>query len=254
MLCAIISCSFLLRKYQRELTLSPREKLVLGMAAFVGAMIGAKLPFVIVDRENWLTGISWLSDGKTIMFGIVGGYFAVVFAKWLLGIRQKTGDSFALPVAIGVAIGRLACFSVGCCYGTPTLLPWGIHFSAIDSDPAVFRHPTQIYEALFHFTCALFLFFAWRKLYRSNHNGGKFVYWCHGNLLKIYLIAYLAFRFLTEFIRPEPTLWGQLSVYQIAAALILPIFVFLWLNEIRIRYQLLQNSLALKSDNHSDDK
>ena len=51
------------------------------------------------------------------MCGIVGGYFGVELAKWTLDVRIKTGDTFAVPVAVGVAIGRVACFVGGCCYG-----------------------------------------------------------------------------------------------------------------------------------------
>ncbi len=34
------------------------------------------------------------------------------------------------------------------------------------------------------------------------------------NQLKLYLIAYGAYRFLTEYIRPEPAYWHDLTFYQ----------------------------------------
>ncbi len=37
---------------------------------------------------------SLFSDGKTILFGLVGGYFGVVVAKWSLEIRARTGGQF----------------------------------------------------------------------------------------------------------------------------------------------------------------
>src|SRR5262245_58340136 len=125
---ALIVCSLLLRRAQKALPLSATEKLGIGIGAFCGAMIGAKLPFVLSDWEGMLSGSAWFSHGKTIMCGIVGGYFGVELAKWVLDIRVKTGDTFAAPVAIAVSIGRLACFEAGCCYGTPTDLPWGVAF------------------------------------------------------------------------------------------------------------------------------
>jgi phosphatidylglycerol:prolipoprotein diacylglycerol transferase len=149
----------------------------------------------------------------------VGGYFGVELAKWTLGIRTKTGDSFAVPVAAAVAIGRLGCFHAGCCYGTLTNLPWGVVFPAIDSLP---RHPTQLYEAAFHVTAAATLYGLQRR--------GLF----RGQLIKLYILSYLAFRFVTELIRPEARLAGGLTGYQWAAIVLAALFAWLWVRDARV--------------------
>ena len=56
-------CSLLLRKTQQRLPLSALEKLGLGIGAFCGAMIGAKLPFVLSDGEGFMSGAAWFADG-----------------------------------------------------------------------------------------------------------------------------------------------------------------------------------------------
>ena len=127
-------------------------------------------------------------SGKTILFGLVGWYFAVELVKWRMGIKVKTGDSFAVPVAGSIAVGRLSCFAGGCCYGTPTQLPWGVIFSSVDQVP---RHPTQLYELAFHLTAALVLATLPRR--------GVF----RNQLIKLYFIGYCGYRFLSEYIRPE---------------------------------------------------
>jgi phosphatidylglycerol:prolipoprotein diacylglycerol transferase len=215
MFLAVATCAALLRRTQRQLPLTAQEKLGIGLGAFCGAMIGAKLPFLLSDWEGLLSGVAWLSDGKTIMFGIVGGYFGVELAKWILEIRAKTGDSFAVPVAISVAIGRVACFQAGCCYGRPTNLPWGVVFATAVDNPTVPRHPTQLYETAFHALAAAGLWWLQRhSLLR-------------GQLIKLCLITYLLYRFGSEWLRPEPRVWG-LTGYQWAALLLLPFFVWLW--------------------------
>jgi phosphatidylglycerol:prolipoprotein diacylglycerol transferase len=210
---AILTGFAVSRFTQRDLGLTPVERLGIAIGAFVGAMLGAKLPFVLSDWGGLVSGRAWFSDGKTILMGLVGGYAGVVVAKWSLEIRTRTGDSFAVPVAAAIAVGRLACFVGGCCYGTPTPLPWGVVFPSVDSQP---RHPTQLYEFAFHVLAACILWqFQRRGLFR-------------GQLVKLYIIAYLVYRFATEFIRPEARIWHNLTGYQWASLVLLVVFAWLW--------------------------
>ncbi len=177
--------------------LTGQQRLALALAAFIGGVLGGKLPFVLGSEGGWLGGGAWFQDGKTITTALAGGYLAVELTKWLLGIRAKTGDAFALPLAAALAVGRWGCFCNGCCYGTPTDLPWGVDFG--DGGR---RHPTQIYESLFHLALAgVLLWLTARRLLPNQR-------------LKFYLIAYAAYRFITEFIRPEPVGPGGLTFYQ----------------------------------------
>jgi phosphatidylglycerol:prolipoprotein diacylglycerol transferase len=199
---------------QRPLGLSLVQRIAIGLGAFCGGMLGAKLPFVLMDWDGFLSGAAWLDNGKTLVMGLVGGYFGVEAAKWAMHINVKTGDSFAVPAAVAIGIGRLACFSAGCCHGTECDLPWAVDFG--DSVP---RHPTQIYEFFFHMTCAAVL----AQLQAHDI--------LRGQLIKLYIIAYLLYRFMTEFIRPEPTLWLGLTAYQWAAIVFVPVFAGLWVRD-----------------------
>ena len=76
-------------------------------------------------------------------------------------------------------------------------MAWGVDF--IGDGP---RHPTQIYESLFHAAMAIVLWYlADRDLLRFQR-------------LKFYLIAYCIYRFATESIRPEPIFAAGLTFYQ----------------------------------------
>ena len=218
MIAAVATGVWLSRGSQAALTISRGQRLAIGLGAFCGAMLGAKLPFVFADWQGLLSGAAWFSDGKTILCGLVGGYVGVEIAKWIVDVKIKTGDSFAVPVAAAIGIGRLACFVGGCCYGTPTDAPWGVVFRNVDSQP---RHPTQLYEAAFHLAAAVVL---WRL--RAT---GRF----HGQLIKVYFFAYFAYRFSTEFIRPEAELWAGLTGYQWACLALVPVFAALWIRDAR---------------------
>ena len=90
--------------------------------------LGGKVPFAAAHQEGWFSYAAWFSDGKTIVAGLIGAYLAVELSKLLLGIHVKTGDTFALPLALAMAVGRWGCFFNGCCYGVETTLPWGVWF------------------------------------------------------------------------------------------------------------------------------
>lgn len=175
------------------------QRLGLLAAAFFGAGVGAKLPFVLLSREPFFSGSVWFSDGKTILAGMAGGYLAVEVAKLLLGTRIKTGDEVAVPLAAGVAVGRWGCFFNGCC-GAPLVPPL---------------------ESAFHATMALVL---WRL---------RRVESLRWQLLKLYLIAYAGFRFGIEFIRTEPRIAWGLTGYQWGAAALAATMALLWVHDER---------------------
>jgi phosphatidylglycerol:prolipoprotein diacylglycerol transferase len=174
-------------------------------------MVFAKLPYLFLDWGRFVSGQAWFDNGKTITLGLMGGYFGVEGMKWAMRIPYKTGDGFAVPVAVSIAIGRFSCFAAGCCYGIPTDLPWGMRFH-----DSLLRHPTQLYEVMFHLTMAAGM---WHMLqYRM----------LTGNLIKFYFVSYYCYRFLTEFIRPEPRILFGLTFYQYASLVGIALFGTLW--------------------------
>lgn len=183
--------SFLLR---RPSPLAPLDRIAVFAAAVFGAGAGAKLPFVLLSGDPFFSARSWFTDGKTILAGFAGGYLAIELVKVALGIRVKTGDALAMPLAAGVAVGRWGCFFNGCC-GAPLVPP---------------------IESAFHAVMAVVL---WRL-----RNVEAFRW----QLIKLYLIAYCAFRFLTEFIRTEPRLWLGLTAYQYGAVAFAAVLAVLW--------------------------
>ncbi len=201
-----------------RIQLSITDKIFIVLSGFCTAIIFAKLPFVLLTEDVLHNAGSILFSGKTVLLGLVGGYLGVELGKWFRGVKMKTGDSFAVPVAVAIGVGRLGCFFGGCCYGVGTSLPWGVAFPRVDQ---VVRHPTQLYEATFHLLMA-------RALFWMLKNGIL-----KGQLIKVYFLAYFAFRFLTEFLRPEIHWAGGLSAYQWAIAVLVPIFIGLWYRDVR---------------------
>lgn len=177
-------------------------------AAVAGGAIGSKLMYLLEDPAA--TALHWhdpfyLMGGKSIVGGLVGGMVAVELVKKYLGERQSTGDLFAIPAALGIAIGRIGCFLTGLSdntYGVPTRLPWGVDFG-----DGVRRHPTQIYETVFLLALIPILRLVMGKIERSSptiadsgeERSSRFQ---RGDAFKLFMIGYMAFRLACDGLKP----------------------------------------------------
>lgn len=103
-------------------------------AAIVGAVFGSR--FLGLWNAMPIGDIRWSlffapTGGKTIVGGLLGGWLAVEITKRVVGIQSRTGDLFAIPLCIGIAVGRMGCLLAGLAddtYGRATSLPWGTDF------------------------------------------------------------------------------------------------------------------------------
>jgi phosphatidylglycerol---prolipoprotein diacylglyceryl transferase len=194
-LAAGLAVYYILAKDQKKL--SEKSFYVL-VAALMGGVLGAKLPMWIIGFPEIIRSwpdITPILSGRTITGGLIGGTLAVMYIKRRLNILGKKGNLFAPGIALGVAIGRIGCFLQGCCFGTPTTLPWGVDFG-----DGMSRHPTQLYESVF-MIAMFFILLAKRKMAKP----GQLFYWL--------MNSYFTFRFMEEFIRDGDRYLG-LTVFQ----------------------------------------
>ncbi len=179
--------------------------LMVYVGALIGAFLGAKVFYLLVDgwrvigrTDMW----TQLATGKTVLGALLGGYVGVEIAKQLVGYRGVTGDWFALIAPVGIILGRIGCLLHGCCQGKVCEPKW---FAVTDS-AGVTRWPSVLMEILFN-VLAISVFFILRQ--RRVLPGQHF---------HLYLMAYGAFRFFHEFLRSESLLLGPLTGYQLLAA------------------------------------
>ena len=172
---------------------------------FLGALVGAKLLFIIVSWPELGTTLTEkiFTIIKNFRYGFVffGGMIVAVVA--LIGYMKrkklpilKTSDLLIVGLPLGHALGRIGCFCAGCCYGRPTTMPWGVTFTnpqALVPQEllGVPLHPTQLYESAGNLLLFVFLHFAYKRKHKD------------GAILVTYIFAYSLMRFIIEFFRGD---------------------------------------------------
>jgi phosphatidylglycerol:prolipoprotein diacylglycerol transferase len=170
----------------------------------VGAILGAKIAFVLAEGWKYRGDAGALLTGKSITGALLAGYVGVEVGKRLLDYRRVTGDLFALVVPLGIAVGRIGCMVQGCCPGSACEPAW---WTVVGRD-GLARWPAAHVEWAFNV-----VFLAWAIV--ATRRG-----WFRGNRFHLYLMAYGTFRFANEFARDNARVVGPLGVYHgLAAAL-----------------------------------
>lgn len=187
----------------------------------VAALIGSKLLMVWTEwgsfSREWrrIFSLDFIRAGGVYYGGFLAG---VGVATWLIWKQHlpgwKLADAFAPAIALGQSIGRLGCFSAGCCWGRPTTSWVGVRFTALAHENVgvpigVSLHPTQLYESAATFL--IFLFLLWLRRRREYP----------GQVMLMYVVLYAAARFVIEFYRADWRGWvGPLSTSQFIAILL----------------------------------
>ena len=208
---------FLMQRRKTGDVVAPRVRWSLVAAAILGGALGSRILFWLEDPSTTLFRMDdpwYLLAGKTAVGGLIGGLVGVELTKKALGVLTRTGDLLAVPLAVGIALGRIGCFLEGLpdrTFGIATSLPWGVDFG-----DGVRRHPTQLYETLFLAGLAVVL----ASLARRPH--------ADGHVFRVFMMAYMAFRVMVDAIKPDPHLALGLSAIQWAALLTLGYYVFVF--------------------------
>lgn len=194
----------------------------LGVYMALAAIVGAKLALVLTEwsyySEHPREVFSWalLHAGGVFYGGLVAaGALAVAYA-WRYRLSfGALGDVYAPGLALGHALGRLGCFSAGCCWGKPASVPWAVTFTdpyshqLVGVPLGVPLHPTQLYEAGAELAIFGLLVALWRRRRYP------------GEIFAAYLFLYALARFAIEFYRGDPRggffFGGMLSLPQVAS-------------------------------------
>lgn len=195
----------LLRKKQGDI-IESKNRMWIFIGAVFGAFIGSRVlggledPAQIAIADNV---VLYFYQNKTVVGGLLGGLIGVELIKKFIGEKKASGDLFVYPFMLALMIGRAGCFSMGIyeeTYGAETSFITGM-----DLGDGKSRHPVTLYEIVF-------LVILWITMKKTSKN----ITLQPGALFKIFMMSYLLFRFLTDFIKPHYTFGFGLSVIQLS--------------------------------------
>jgi phosphatidylglycerol:prolipoprotein diacylglycerol transferase len=217
----------------RDLSLTDKQLESLVLHVFFGVILGGRLGFVLFYGgmeyvQHPLEILKVWNGGMSSHGGFLGVILALVlFTRGNMTVFRKIADVLAVPIAIGLAFGRLGNLINGELYGTMTTLPWAMSFPGAEG----LRHPTQIYAMLKDLFIALVCFL---------HLRGSWPAYRCGSTIGVLLCLYAVLRFLVEYVReqalaPIDVLWFELSRGQLLTLpLLLLGLIVLWCTRKRV--------------------
>lgn len=216
----------LIRREARQLNQDPELLVNLGFVLIIAGVLGARLGYVIyhwsdfsdrlLDIINPFQSGQFGIVGLNLQGGLIGGLIAGLFyLKWKKMPLAASLDAVVPAVGFGIFLARIGCYMNGCCFGTPTDGPFGVHFPEDSAAHSVFGtdavHPTQLYSSAYGLLLMFGLMWVNRHWYRVGRSVGLF------------FIAEAAFRLLIEPLRYyEEAMWidvaGLEITYNVLAA------------------------------------
>lgn len=217
----VLAAIFFARYEARRVGVDPDRIMDLCFYLVIAAILGSRLFFVILNLDYFMAApldIFKIWSGGLVFYG---GFIAA-FATALALIRAyrlplgKTADIAALSLPLGHFLGRLGCFSAGCCYGETCELPWAVSFAHPESLAPLHTplHPTQLYSAAANLFIFLVLF-AFRKHRRFA-----------GQLLLFYLVLYGVLRSIVEIFRGDDRGAHIFNIFSVSQVLGLSVACF----------------------------
>lgn len=252
---AFLTGMWLAQREARRRGQDPERIADLSFWVLVAALVGSRLYFILVNWDDYFgPGRAFVAtpfgrlprllafwEGGLVFYG--GFIGAALTAFWYLRRHRMSflphADTLIPSVAFGHFLGRLGCFSAGCCWGevAERHLPWAARFPpaslafqtfATRPHPEAFLapdrattlplHPVQLYEAFGELAIFVVLVFVVRPRKRF-----------HGEVLASWLVLYAVLRTGVEFFRGDVERgvvaglgvgqWTSIAIFAVGAAI-----------------------------------
>ena len=192
---------------KRKKILPGYELLYSAVYVMIGALLGAKLLFLLVNLPELIrlriSLLAALQGGFVFYGGFLGALLALfIYVKQFKMRFFDYADLFAAVVPLGHAIGRVGCYFAGCCYGMPYDGPLHVVYTetAGVTPLGVPLFPVQLLESALLVLLFVALFILYLKTNRPRLT------------CAVYLVSYAVMRFFLEFLRYDAERGGFLGL------------------------------------------
>lgn len=194
-----------LQKY-RQLNFPSDTWMTLLSWSVFGVIIGGRLGYVLFYEPSYFLAhplqiFAVWQGGMSFHGGFIGvALVLLLFSRAYRIPLLVLADIVVVPVAIGLALGRMGNFINQELYGTVTTLPWGMMFPGADG----LRHPAQLYAVIKDLLLATVCF--WHLGITRNMPNRR-----SGCTAAAFLILYGIGRFLLEYLREQQYPWTEIA-------------------------------------------
>jgi phosphatidylglycerol:prolipoprotein diacylglycerol transferase len=210
----------------------------------VAGVVGSRIFHVLWERPEYFRANPWEAftrlDGMVFYGAFAGGLLAFLFLykRVFKSVEDRfdVWDIGSICLALGVGVLRLACFAEGCCWGSPTAMPWAVRFfhpKTVMPWIGIPVHPTQLYDSFVGFAMAGL--FTWAFLKTGSFDTQRspvklssapaLAQLLRGRFVYFFGILYGAARFTTEFFRGD-TIRGVDVVFSLSTSQIISVVLF----------------------------
>ena len=204
---------------------SPDELLSIALWLIIGGLIGARIGHILFYNLNHFLSnpieIIMINHGGLSSHGMALGLILafLVYIKikattpdpslgrrgYFLAWRDII-DLLVIPIPLIAGFIRIGNYFNSEIVGRASDLPWAVQFPLYESNP-IFRHPSQIYEALIAFAVfGILLLIRYRYPLLPKEGSGVVAYQLTPpSLTFIFIFLYFTTRFLIEFVKEYPT-------------------------------------------------
>lgn len=192
--------------------------------------------------------------GRTILGGIAGCITGLFISRLWFGFKNDIFDALSYIFPVAMAIQRVGCLFAGCCFGTPSNVPWAVvysrntyaHAAHVNNGLVDFYapfslpvHPNPIYQILACLIIILLLYNFFRKRIHIP-----------GNLFLTSVMLYLISRVINEFWRDAAsdgyagnTVFGLKIVQWILAGVVTGLCIIILVREKAGKHKTLQSCI-----------
>lgn len=203
-------------------------------------MVGARIYYVLQHlsyyRENILEIFYFWQGGLSMYGGVIAAFLILLLFLKNEKVKKRWQwlDAFGIGLLLGSAIGRIGCFLNGCCFGEKCGLPWGIENEFLND--GIFRHPTQLYEAIFYFLAFAVVFLITSLPAGEAGKWGKRI--AVGTVFFLSIFLQSLVRFIVEFFRYSDSFIGSFKTAHVITLIVMIMAVGIFFITFRARAKL----------------